>query len=102
MTSFTRSKSQALQSVDFAAKILSRVVVDHNAMGLEKAIQLVSCPKPEQPLQLGFGQMTALVFFQREEFKRASRQIGTRAEAPCEIVWDFNGQLHGKPFHSLA
>lgn len=82
MTTRSRSESQPFQGLDLAAQIFDCVVVDHDAMGLQESVHLVAGTETKKPLQFGFRQVTALVFFER-----ATRQIPACRHADAPAAW---------------
>ena len=77
-------------------------------MGRQEFIERRPRTEAEQPPEFWPGQMTGLVFFERQCFERAALEIGNGAEALDEVVGDSDSDIHadnvsprGLPVHHL-
>jgi hypothetical protein len=64
-----RLQAKLLKAIDLTTKILNGVF-NPNVMGLQKSVELVAGTKPEEAAQFILGEMTALVFLQRQCLQR--------------------------------
>jgi hypothetical protein len=64
-----RLQAKLLKAIDLTTKILNGVF-NPNVMGLQKSVELIAGAKPEEASQFILGEMTALVFLQRQCLQR--------------------------------
>ena len=64
-------KSEPFQIAAFTLQIIQSVGLEY-AMRFQKAVKFVMRIEAQQSSQVRVGQMTALVFFERERFERAA------------------------------
>ena len=101
------SKAESLQVLPIALEILLGLGPE-DPMGRQEFIERRPRTEAEQPPEFGPGQMTGLVFFERQCFERAALEIGNGAEALDEVVGDSDSDIHadnvsprGLPVHHL-
>lgn len=75
-------------------KVFHGVVVKH-AVTLEETVDLMDGAEAEHAAQLRVRDVPALIFFQRQCFEGAARQIAARRFQPGEdFIGNVNGQIH--------